>query len=194
MSPTPCTCGSTEVHIVSRRTTADGKSVVLWNNGAVTGRFGHALAGVPTARPRKAESRALALKAGWLFMGEVGVHDVADLGDLYAACRKAATRDGLPGTVRALLAEKTEPGNLVPHWETVSTDRDGKVTSRYWRLPRMISAGTVVWDHVSAGASGGRYEIHRVVPGSKGGTIVPTGIRFSTLAAVSDFIRSENRS
>jgi hypothetical protein len=183
-----CICGTTEPHVIARRMTADRIGVALWQDGAITGRFATGFPGVPIVRPRTSEARNLALRAGWLFMGEVEVHETDNLGDLYAACRWAAARDGLPGTVRARLAEIAKPGDLVPVWETVSVDRDGKVTSRYWRLPRMISAGTVVWDHVSVGASGGRYEIHHVVPGSKGETVVPTGIRFTTLAAVSGFI------
>jgi hypothetical protein len=102
---TACSCGETRAHVIARRRTADFRDVELWSDGSVTGRFGHALPGVPIARPRSASSLALALRAGWLFMGEVEIHDTDDLGDLYAACKWAAARDGLPGTVRARLAD-----------------------------------------------------------------------------------------
>lgn len=186
---TTCSCGESCIHPVARRRTSDGVSVALHSDGAVTGRFGFGLDGVPIVRPRTREARDLALRAGWLFVGEVEAHPYADIGQLYAACRWAAARDGLPGTVRARMAKRPA---LKPAWTVVSADRDGRPTSRYWRLPRLLGAGTVVWDHVSVGASGGRYEIHRVVKGSNGETCVPTGIRFATIEEVSDFIRSES--
>ena len=163
-----------------------GKGTVV--RSAVTGRFGFKLEGVPVARPRTAEAEAVSvgLRAGWLFLGEVEIHPYADLGVLYQACRWAAARDGLPGTVRARLAR---PARLTPVWTVVSADRDGNPTCRYWRLPRMVSPGTVVWDHVSVGASGGRYEIGHVAPGDD--VFSTTGIRFATLAEATAHILSE---
>lgn len=190
MTTIPCTCGTIEAHITSRRMTADGIGVVCWSDGAITGRFGNAFPGVPVVRPRTAAAVGLARRAGNLFMGEVEIYDTSDLSALYRACRWAAERDGLPGTVRARFAQLQRPA-LTPTWTVESTDRDGRPTSRYWRLPRLLSPGTVVWDHVSVGASGGRYEIHRTVRGSHGETCVPTGIRFNTLDEVSSFILSE---
>lgn len=190
MNPTTntCTCGGhSRIHVVARRTTADGIGIELHSDGAVTGKLGFGLDGVPIARPRTPEATARALVAGWLFVGEVLLYETSELAALYEACRWAAARDGLPGTVRARLARAQQPV-LVPHWTVDSTDRDGRPTSRYWRLPRIIAAGVVVWDHVSVGASGGRYEIMHVVPGSKGETIAPTGIRFATLGGVAAFL------
>jgi hypothetical protein len=183
-----CSCGESRPHVVARRTTADGVSVEVWDNGAITGRFGFKLEGVPIARPRTQNAVDLARRAGQLFAGEVCIHDAADLGALYEACRWAAARDGLPGTVRARLAALQAP-TLTPVWTVVSTDRDGRPTCRYWRLPRLLSPGTVVWDHVSVGASGGRYEIGRVSPGDN--VFSTGGIRFHTLSEVSAFILSE---
>lgn len=180
---TTCSCGNETCHVIGKRLTADGVRVELHSDGAVVGRFGFALDGVPVARPRTVEGHTIALRAGWLFLGEVEIHDAAELGALYAACRWTAERDGLPGTVRARLAHLRRPA-LVPSWTIVSADRDGNPTCRYWRLPRVVSPGTVVWDHVSA--SGGRYEIGHVAPGDD--VFSTTGIRFATLAEVSNFI------
>lgn len=185
---TACSCGNTCDHVVARRTTFDGIHVQMHSDGAIVGRMGFKLEGVPVASPRTAEARGASIRAGWLFMGEVEAYDHDDLGALYEACRWAAARDGLPGTVRARLAR---PRRIAPVWTVVVADRDGHATSRYWRLPRMISPGTVLWDHVSVGASGGRYEIHRVTPGSGQLTCEPTGIRFRTIDAAISFILSE---
>lgn len=182
-----CSCGETRAHVIARRRTADFLDVELWSDGPVTSRFGHALPGVPIARPRSASSLALALCAGWLFVGEVEIHDTDDLGDLYAACKWAAARDGLPGTVRARLAEMRTP-RLTPVWTVLRTDRDGRPTERVWRLPRMRWPGTVVWDHVSVGARGRRYEIFYEVSGSDG-TYTSSGLRFRTLDEVSAHLR-----
>jgi hypothetical protein len=58
---------------------------------------------VPVARPRTDASRALEVRAARLFLGEVCLHSANDLGPLHKACRWAAARDGLPGTVRSRL-------------------------------------------------------------------------------------------
>ena len=44
-----CTCGTTDTHEIARRQTADGIGVVLWSDGAITGRLGVALHGIPGA-------------------------------------------------------------------------------------------------------------------------------------------------
>ena len=99
-----CSCGTSTPHVIARRMTADGIGVVLHHDGAVTGRFGSGLAGVPVVRPRTSEARDLALRAGWIFADEVCLYDYSELGALYAACRWAAAHDGLPGTVRDRMA------------------------------------------------------------------------------------------
>ncbi len=184
-----CSCGEREPHVIALRTACDGVGVALWSDGAVTGHFGNALPCVPIMRPRTAAARCQALKAGRLLLGEVCIYRADELGDLYQACRWAAARDGLPGTVRARLTELRR-GTLAPRWEVAETDRDGRTKARYWRVPRMIAGGTVVWDHVSSGR-GGRYEIMREASGSRGQTVMPSGIRFARLADVSRFLLEE---
>ena len=104
-APNFCTCGEPEPHRVSRRRTADGKDVVLWSDGAVTGAFGHRLPGIPMRRPRTVEAANLARRTGWLVLSEACIHDVGDLGDVYTAARRAVEDgDGEPGTMRANLA------------------------------------------------------------------------------------------
>lgn len=181
-----CPCGSPHPHKIARRATADGISVEVWSDGAITGRMGFKLPGVPIARPRTDEAITLALAAAWLLAGEVEIHDLDEMGDLYAACRWTAARGGLPGDVRARLADIRRP-KVSPVWTVLSTDRDGNATERYWRLPRLRWPGMVVWDHVSVGASGGRYEIMHTVSGTQD-TCVPSGIRFATLAELADHL------
>lgn len=187
-----CTCGEPESHVIAKRRTADNIAVLLWSDGAVTGRFGD-LPDVTRVRPRTREATNAALRAGWLLMGEVEIHNLSEVPALYGACRWTAERDGLPGTVRARLTEMRRP-SLTPVWTVEMTDRDGKPTSRYWRLPRLVSPGTVLWDHVSVGAAGGRYEIHRIIPGTHGETCMPSGILFSTIRDAISFILAERDS
>jgi len=118
---TTCSCGTTEQHVVARRLTSDGYGVALWCDGAVTGRFGNALPGVPIVRPRKLASVEQARRAGWLFVGDVGIHALSELGPLYAACRWAAERDGLPGSVRTRLGQLQQP-SLTPVWQVLSAE------------------------------------------------------------------------
>ena len=183
---TACTCGNTCDHVVCKRTTADGIHVQMHSDGAVVGRMGFKIEGVPVARPRSREAVSVALRAGWLFMGEVEAYDYEELGTLYAACRWVAERDGMPGSVRVRLHYV---GRMRPVWTVVSCDRDGRPTCRYWRLPRAIAGHFVVWDHVSVGASGGRYEIGSVTPGDD--VFQTTGIRFNRLDDVWAHIKSE---
>jgi hypothetical protein len=172
---------------VARRTTADGVGVVLWSDGAVSGRLGCKLPGVPVAAPRTDEGRRLALAAGWLFMGEVEIYDLDETPALYSACRWAAERNGLPGDVRARMAALAAPA-VRPSWEVVRTDRDGRPTTRVWRLPRVRWPGLAVWDHVSVGASGGRYELMAV---DRQDVCTPTGLRFSRLADLAAHLHTE---
>lgn len=165
---------------IARRRTCDGVTVTLWSDGAVTGRMGFKLPGVPVAAPRSDEGRRVTLAAGWLLAGEVELYDASELGSLYAACRWAAERGLMPGDVRARFAA-TQRTALRPTWEVMSTDRDGQPTSRVWRLPRILCPGVAVWDHVSVGAKNARYEVMAV---DRDGVCTPTGFRFPTLAAL----------
>jgi len=174
-----CRCDEVAPHVVARRLTTDGIGVEVWQDGAITGRLGFGLEGVPVVRPRSRGSVSLAQRAGWLFAGEVEAHAYVDLGALYAACRWAAERDGLPGTVRARLAQLQQPA-LAPVWTVTDTDRDGTPTERVWRLPRLRWPGVVVFDHVNQGRRG-RYEICTLTPGVAD-TVTTTGLHFSTQA------------
>lgn len=186
MNLSPCSCGHSEVHSIARRKTFDGIEVVLLSDGAVTGRMGFGLAGVPIVRPETEEARTLALRAGNLFLGEVEIHTYEELGALYEACRFVAARSGLPGDVRARFAKRAP---IKPVWTVTATDRDGVVTERQWRLPRVLGAGLAVIDHVNRGRRG-RYELVTVHPQDPD-TAVATGLHFRTLDELSAHLRQE---
>ncbi len=163
----PCSCGNAADHVVARRSTADGKSVLLWSDGSLTWAHGYVIKG--SANPRSAAGRELALKAGWLIAGEVCLHDADDVPDLIAAARWTAARDGLPGTVRARLRAMREPKGPRPVWTVLEADRDGRPTLRVWKLPRLGWPGLAVWHER------GRYEVMRALPGRGRDTYTPTG-------------------
>lgn len=173
-----CSCGGHGDHSVARRKTSDGIIVVMWSDGAITGALGRGLPGVPIARPRSAKGRAMSIQAAWLFMGEVELYDLADVGPLYAACRKVARLGGLPGDVRAQM-RGLDQASPTPSWVVLSADRDGRPTERVWVLPRLRWPGLAVWD--TCGSARGRYEI--VAEVARGaGTYQTTGMRFRRLA------------
>ena len=142
-----CTCGEAHPHEVMRRSTSDGIDICLWSDGMITGAMGYRIRGVPAGRPRTTESQRLALRAGRLLLGEVCLYDRAELGAVYAAARKAAAKDGLPGTLRAEIrkAEK-RPAQIPIAWTVLATDRDGKARERFGRLPRLRWPGRAVFD------------------------------------------------
>ena len=168
-----CTCGDTEPHTISRRTTADGYHVLLHEQGGITGAMGYTIRGVPCARPRTPEGVAIALRAGNLFMGEVCLYNLAELPALYAAARKVAARHGLPGDLRAEMAREREPHVLL-QWQVMHADRDGRPTVRIARLPRLRWPGTYVW-HES-----GRYEVMRQLSAARGAALTTTGFTFGS--------------
>jgi len=184
-----CTCGNTEPHIIARRSTLDGIGIVCWDNGAIVGRFGTALPGVPVVRPRTDAARAASVVAAHLFMGEVEIYDLSETGALYEACRWAALHGGQPGDVRRRLTKTSAP-TLTPVWTVLSTDRDGTPTERYWRLPRLRWPGLAVWDHVNHGRSG-RYEIV-AIDRRDSDTCMSTGIFFRTQAELFSHLLSES--
>lgn len=195
MSGATCTCGCAEPHVVMSRMTADGLIVELWSDGPVTGAVGLGLPGIPMRRPRTPEALRVALKAGRLLLGEVCIHDRADLADLYAAAEWAAKRDGLPGTMRARMrAVRERP--LLPKlaWVVQSADRDGRPTSRFAMLPRLLYPGRAVVDHCGYGQAGGvkRYELVDVVRDRCGDLVgSATGFSFANLAELWAFLRGE---
>lgn len=180
-----CSCGNTKPHHVAQRLTADGIAVVLWCDGAVTGRMGYGLPGVTVVRPSSEAKLAAARAAGWLLMGEVALYNLSEVRALYAACRWAAERGEGPGAVRARLEAVSRP-TIAPTWEVVRADRDGNPTERVWRLPRIRWPGLAVFDMCS---SAERYELMRVA--GNGETCFRTGFKFSTLVALAAHLHSE---
>lgn len=172
-----CTCGEVALHTVARRSTADGKHVLLWSDGSLTWALGYAIKG--SAFPRTAEQRERALRAGWLVVGEVCIHNADDVSDLVAAARWVADRDanGLPGDVRARLRAMRTPSGPKPVWTVLEADRDGRPTLRVWKLPRLGWSGLAVWHER------GRFEVMREVRRGAG-TYETTGFRASTLRGV----------
>lgn len=176
MRAATCTCGDSESHTIARRITADGYHVLLHDQGGITGLMGFTIRGVPFACPRSPDGVALALRAGWLFLGEVCLYELAELPALYAAARKVAARHGLPGDLRAEMAREREPRILL-QWQVMHADRDGRPTVRVARLPRLRWPGTYVW-HES-----GRYEVMRQLSASRGQAdvaLATTGASFAT--------------
>lgn len=162
--------------------TADDVAVEIWHDGAVTGRAGLALPGVPIARPRSSVSWDRARHAASLFGGEVELYDVAELPRLYACARRVAARGGLPGDLRAAFAAAEAPSlHLV--WDVYAADRDGTPTVRVARLDRIRWPGLAVW-HES-----GRYELLAIRRGAALGArsreaLETTGFSFASRAAL----------
>lgn len=177
------------------RATADGLTVELWSDGPVTGAVGLGLPGIPMRRPRTPEALRVALKAGRLFLGEVCIHDRADLADLYAAAEWAAKRGGLPGAMRARMRAARERAYLPKlAWVVQSADRDGRPTSRFAMLPRLLYPGRAVFDHCGHGRAGGvkRYELVDVARNRYGHLVASAdGFSFANLAELWAFLRSE---
>ena len=182
-----CSCGETKPHPVARRFTAYDTEVVLWDDGAVTGRMGFKLPDVPMVRPKTEAAKALALRAGRLLMGEVCLYGIDEVPTLYKACRWAAEHSLLPGDVRARVAKLRRP-TLKPIWTVYRTDRDGRPTERVWRLPRLRWPGLVVWDHVNLGSRrGGRYEVFSV---DRDDVCTTTGMAFDNLSDLAEYLFS----
>lgn len=83
----PCSCGDPHPHEIGRRRTADGKTVVLWSDGAVTAALGFGLPGIGV--PRGAYERGKAVEAGWLVLDEACVYDLSEIPALVKAARRA---------------------------------------------------------------------------------------------------------
>lgn len=161
MTLAPCTCGEPHPHVISERRTLDGHGVELWSDGAILTPFGQRVRGVPMRRPRRPESQRAALRAGWLFMGEVCIAHDDELGALYTACVDVAADDGLPGDVRAKLRQgNATPIALKPSWTVVAADSRGNPVERVWTLPRLRWPGLVVFDFCgTTGSARGRYRL-----------------------------------
>lgn len=198
MTAAECSCSEDRPHEIARRLTADGVGLVLWSDGALAGVLGFKLRGVPMRQPRTPEARDLALRAGWLLLGEVELWDAEEIGDLYRAAERAARRDGLPGTLRALMAEQARP-RLELRWTVTAADRDGRPTERQVHLPRLRWPGWMVIDFCGSTFSGpGRYQIFRLetnrTPGCRefATAAYPTGLAFRSQRALAAFLFSED--
>ena len=188
-----CKCGETKPHVIMRRMTADGIEVNLWEDGAVTGALGMGLLGVPLARPKTQEAIDRARAIGYLMLGDICIHDREDLADLYAAAKRAAARDRLPGTMRRIFREIREERtrlHLVLRWHTTRANNRSEVTERWARLPADRWPGLVVFDFCgSEGSNQGRYQVwHRIHSRDKDETVSFTGIAFRTLRELFDHL------
>lgn len=186
-----CSCGGGEPHIIARRTTADGIGVEFWHDGAITGRTGLALPGVPIVRPRTADATDLALRSASLVSGDVELYDLSDLPRLYMCARRAAARFGSPGDMRAEFAKADVPKIRIV-WSVYSTDRAGDPTVRFARLDRIRWPGIVLWHER------GYYEVAIERMGIATGArsrlaCESTGVRFRTQRELSEYLASVAR-
>lgn len=181
--PATCTCEIAAAHIIARRQTADGIGVVVWSDGAITGRLGSALSGVPVVRPRSADAVATSRAVGWMFADEVCLYDADEAGALLDACRWAVTR-GLSVTgARRRFADAARP-TVRPVWQVIATDRDGNPRERVWRLPRLRWPGLAVFD---IGSAAHRYQVWTV---DRKDVCEPTGVHFATLGEIAGYLHS----
>lgn len=160
---------------IATRKTASGSIIHLWPDGEITWALGLCIEGSP--HPRTDAARDLALRAGWLVMGEVELYDDDEVTALIRAARWAAARGLGPGGMRARLHA---PVTLRPIWETLGADRSGRPTLRVWRLPRLRWPGLAVWHER------GRYSVMREI--QRSGTYAPTGVELRTLAEVTEYL------
>lgn len=89
-----CTCGNSEPHVIARRTTSDGVAVEIWHDGAITGRLGRSIPGVPIARPRTPKSIETSRTAANFVASTVELYEVAELPRMVARARKVSARGG----------------------------------------------------------------------------------------------------
>lgn len=183
-----CSCGETESHIVARRQTADGIGVEIWHDGAITGRMGLRLQGVPVARPRTEKSLALAQATAALFSENVAMYDAAELPRLYVCAKAVATRGGASGDLRNLFnADDVKVLHLT--WDVRCADRDGTPTLRVAVLDRIRWPGLAIWNER------GRYEVMAISHGTALGVrshaaLVSTGVTFDSQRELTAYLFS----
>lgn len=176
------TTTSNPTRLASRRT-ADGRTIELWDDGTIAGAMGFAFPGVSMARPRSEATRAIALAAGWMLLGDAEIWDASEIPAFWAACKWATKRGRTVGEARERALETLLP-KLTPAWTVIRADRDGRATERVWRLPRLRWPGLAVWDHVSGGR-GGRFELVTV---DRANVCESTGFRFANLRDLRDHL------
>lgn len=167
-----CSCGNASAHTIARRSTADGKHVLLWDDGSLTWGLGLSIRG--SAFPRTREQSEMALRAGWLVLGDVELYDADEVSDLVRAARRVAVRSGLPGDVRAELARERAP-KMPGAWTTLAVDNRGDVTERAWIFPRLSAYSGLAIFHAR-----GRYLVMTRFHGAAD-TYAPTGFERTTL-------------
>lgn len=79
----------TEPTTIARRTTFDGKALVLWSDGRLTQAMGYAIKGI--GQPRTEEGEELALRAAWLVLDDAAIYDLAEVPRLFRAAKRALT-------------------------------------------------------------------------------------------------------
>lgn len=89
-----CSCGEVADHVIARRTTLDGRLVLIWSDGLVTFGLGFRVPGV--GRARYAYRRRLDLRAAWIVAGEVELYEAAAVAGLVEAARRAVRMPGTP--------------------------------------------------------------------------------------------------
>ena len=82
-----CSCGEVGVHVVARRQTADGRVVLVWSDGAVTGWAGMHLVQGPGRAPHTKRVRR---EAAALLVDEVALYDWCELAGLVRGAQVAA--------------------------------------------------------------------------------------------------------
>jgi hypothetical protein len=179
-------CGERDPHVVARRQTADGMPIEIWHDGAITGRLGRAIPGVPVARPRSSRGVELARAAASLVAGDVEIRTLAEVPRLVAYARRVAARGGTPGDLRQAFFAADRP-ILTLAWEVYAADRDGAPTVRVARLDRIRWPGLVVWHER------GRYELLALRRGCAVGArsreaLEDTGFSFSSQRALVDHL------
>lgn len=172
-----CTCGSAADHTIATRRTADDRIVKLWNDGSITGALGAVIRGC--ARPRTAATRALAVAAGRLVLGEACVYDFSELPDLVAAARAVVARNpsALPGDLRAELRRRAQrQARPCPMWEHPHPG------ARTWSFSRLSPlAGLVIW-HERGRYSVLRRERRAAVGRRFDEVLIDTGVHATTVA------------
>jgi len=132
-------------------------------------------------RPRTPGGVELALRAGWLVLGDVELYKDSEVPSLVASARWAAERGLGPGAMREHLHHA--PPVLHPTWTVLEANRDGLPRVRVWRLPRIRWPGLAVW------LEKGVYTVCRQLERSD--TYESTGFTFTNLADLSTFLHNQ---
>lgn len=168
------TMATTNERWIATRRTADGSIVHLWPGGSLTWALGRYIDGSP--HPRTEEQAQVALRAGWLVLGEVELYSDGEVPALVRAARWTAERGLDPGDMRARLHRS----RVRPAWTTLEADRDGRPRMQCWRLPRIRWPGLAVW------RDGARYSVWSEI--GRSGSYAPTGMEFHRLSDVAAYL------